>query len=322
MEVINIITELKEIAYKKLVEYTLIDDNEIIELIPNYTVTLNNRLYTHFIINCIYSNKKFFLKVFKNRDNIFQCNDYLLKINENIGHNKYPTILVPRFKFNDVEYYISSFIDGESLDNISVNLSEEQCRYIANEIQKQWIELTKTKSNIYSEKGEYLKSSASDIFKNKLKNRLKHPVFDHISKEDKNIIHYNISKTIEKCSFSEPSLIHMDVKPANIVYNIENHCVTLIDFEHARFGDIDFGWVQILLSGYNLFGETYENYIYPYIIKDRISFSEAFKTPKLRCYIFYQSACNLIYYYEKNLECPSKIKECFNILLNDYLEEN
>lgn len=312
---------LEDITHKKLVEYKLINKNEKIELMPNYTITINDKTYTHFIIKCKYSNKKFFLKVFKNRDNIFQCNYYLANNKGNVQYNRFPIILVPRFTFNDVEYYITSFVDGESLDVISVDLSKEQYKHIADEVRNQWIELTKIKSNIYSERGEYLQESACNIFKTKLKKRLKHPVFDNIPEKDIYKAYNNISEIIEKCKFSEPSLIHMDVKPANIVYNIKTNSVTLIDFEHARFGDIDFGWVQILLSGFNSFGEKYEKHICPHIIENNITLTEALKTPKLQCYLFYQTACNLIYYHEKNLECPQKIKECFFLLLNNFLEE-
>ena len=44
---------------------------------------------------------------------------------------------------------------------------------------------------------------------------------------------------------SRPFFLHGDVKPANIVYNSRQKSVSLIDFELARFGDIDFEWIRV-----------------------------------------------------------------------------
>ena len=315
------ITELTVITHKKLEEYSLINKNEKIQLVPNYKIVLNNKTYSHYIINCISSNKKYFLKVFKDRDNIFQCNEYIKNFIDEFGNQKFSTILVPRFYFNEVYYYITSFVEGESINNIGEQLTKQQCQKIGNDIRKLWFELTEINTLYYSEKGEFFNEDAATIFKRKLKFRLTHPVFKHISNSELYKAYCKCCEIIETCEFSKPSLIHMDVKPANIVYNSKNDLVTLIDFEHARFGDIDFGWVQILLSGYNSVGEIYEQKIYPYIINDNLNLSDALKIPKLKCYIFYQTACNLIYYYKNNNECPYKMKECFYSLLNEFVKE-
>ncbi len=42
-----------------------------------------------------------------------------------------------------------------------------------------------------------------------------------------------------------PTLLHGDVKPANIVFDAERRRVELVDFELARFGDLDFEWVRL-----------------------------------------------------------------------------
>jgi aminoglycoside phosphotransferase (APT) family kinase protein len=43
-----------------------------------------------------------------------------------------------------------------------------------------------------------------------------------------------------------PILLHGDVKPANIVFDIAQGRTTLVDFELARFGDVDFEWSKML----------------------------------------------------------------------------
>lgn len=314
--------ELNRITHRKLEEHNLIEKNEIIKLIANYKIIINNKIYSHYIIECCYSKKKYFLKVFKNRDNIFQCNDFIKDCVDKFGNQKFPTILIPKFNYNGIEFYVTSFVEGQSIDNLSIQLTKKQCKKIAYELYDLWTELTKISATEYSEKGEFLSYDAATIFKMKLKKRLKHSVFQHLSHSDLDKAYINCCGIIENCEFSKPSLIHMDVKPANIVYNTQKDSVTLIDFEHARFGDIDFGWTQILLSGYNSFGETYEKCIYPYIIEGHLNLSNALKIPKFKCYIFYQTACNLIYYYENNMECPIKMKNCFYNLLNEFIKES
>jgi len=49
----------------------------------------------------------------------------------------------------------------------------------------------------------------------------------------------------EELAAVRPVLIHADIKPANIIFNLERRKATLIDFELARFGDIDFEWVKL-----------------------------------------------------------------------------
>ena len=73
-----------------------------------------------------------------------------------------------------------------------------------------------------------------------------------------------------------PTLIHMDIKPANIIYEPDTGVVALIDFEFARFGDIDYGWTQILLSGRNQFNQFYREQIVPHLTRDRINLDDAF----------------------------------------------
>jgi aminoglycoside phosphotransferase (APT) family kinase protein len=42
-----------------------------------------------------------------------------------------------------------------------------------------------------------------------------------------------------------PTLLHGDVKAANIVFDANGNKTTLVDFELARFGDVDFEWSKL-----------------------------------------------------------------------------
>ncbi len=55
--------------------------------------------------------------------------------------------------------------------------------------------------------------------------------------------------------------------------------------------------------------------------KGRLTLKEALAIPKYQCYIFYQTACNLIYYYDRNMDCPEDMKRLFEELLNKLSQE-
>ena len=44
---------------------------------------------------------------------------------------------------------------------------------------------------------------------------------------------------------TQPVLLHFDVKPANILFDVQCSTTALVDWELARFGDIDFEWVKL-----------------------------------------------------------------------------
>ena len=126
---------------------------------------------------------------------------------------------------------------------------------------------------------------------------------------------------LDESHFTKPTLLHMDVKPANIIYNSKTGFVTLIDFEFARFGDADYGWTQVLLSGINAFCDEYKQQVVSYMTKGRLTLNEALTIPKFQCYIFYQTACNLIYYYDRDMKCPEDMKDLFEELLKQLSKE-
>lgn len=315
------LSELNKITIQELKKYGLIENNEIIKLIPTYPFFINGEWHSHYIIDCEYSKTRFFLKEYKGRDNIFLCNDYLKNRTDAFGNNEFSIVLIPLFSCNEKKYYVSNFVDGDSLDSILNRLSNKQCKKIAKEVYKLWFELTEIHSSNYSENNQFLSENAASILKNKLRDRLSHPIFYHVARTNIDRAIYKCDKILDNCSFSVPSLIHMDIKPANIIYDENTELVTIIDFEHARFGDVDYGWAQVLLSGINSFGEKYRKKIYPYLIQEYLSITDALQIPKYQCYFFYQTACNIIHYSNINEICPLTMKELFYNLLEVFSKE-
>jgi aminoglycoside phosphotransferase (APT) family kinase protein len=66
-----------------------------------------------------------------------------------------------------------------------------------------------------------------------------------ISDDDLRRIHALYEEAHDALSHVRPTLLHGDVKPANTVFDT-NRCRTiLVDFELARFGDVDFEWSKL-----------------------------------------------------------------------------
>ena len=313
--------KLCPVAKGKLVESDFISISEPLSLTPCHNIILNGQRYTHYVINCLSSRKKYFLKVSKGNDTSSHCNDYLKSFRNQHGEYIYPVIIVPEFKFNDVNFFITNYIEGQSLDVISETLTSAEWIYIAKELLVRIDELSSIHANYYSDQNVFTHRDCLAILMKKFPERLKHIVFNKYSRVDLKNAYHRCINILNNSFFTKPTLLHMDVKPANIIYNSQTGFVTLIDFEFARFGDYDYGWTQILLSGINAFNQEYKEYVVPYMTQNRINLKEAINVPKFRCYLFYQTACNLIYYHDHNTECPHDMVRLFEKLLVELSKE-
>ncbi|MBQ8749100.1 MAG: hypothetical protein IJZ29_01335 [Clostridia bacterium] len=311
---------LNIIARSKLIEYGFLSSHTQTTLTPNYSVILNGTKYSHYIITCSNSAVKFFLKLSKGNDNSLHCNEFL-KIFRNNDEYAYPIILVPEFKYKSVNYYITTYTEGNNLDTLSSSLTKNEWKKISHELRKQLDNLSTIKATMYSEKNQFLNIGCADILKNKFQKRLNHVVFGQFDPTSIMKAYDRSCEILNHCQFSDPTLLHMDVKPANVIYNPQTRTVKLIDFEFARFGDWDFGWTQILLTKCNFFSKEYKEYMFPYLTEGRLTLDEALTIPKYKCYLFYQTACNLIYYFDKKQECPQEMYQLFMDLLNCLSQE-
>lgn len=306
---------LIELVKNKLKEYGLLRINDQIKLIPWHFIEVDGFKKNHYIIECSNTGKKYFLKLYKENDSLFHCNKYLEKSAFNNDTFYFPIILVPPFKFLDDRFYITAFIEGEDLDALNEKLSVREWKQVATGVKKRISELASIHTVNYSEKNNFTTDNYASIIASKIKQRIRHPVLTNYSENKIKIACQHCFEILNTADFSEPTLIHMDIKPANIVYNTANGTVSLIDFEFARFGDLDYGMVQIMLTKYNSFSDNYKEYIYPELIKDYMPFKNAVELPKLQTYIFYQTICNLIYYDDRNIKCPLGLSDIFENML-------
>lgn len=298
-----------------LVANNIIQKNDKISVMSCYKTITPDKEYRHFVIKCENSDKTLFLKSKKSVDCAFHCNKYLQNFKNKDGSYTYPVILVPTFTIEGQDYYITSHVQGENLDTISSQLSISDWNNIANELLIRLNELSEIKESKYSERNNFVEDDYANIMIKKFELRFQHPVFKDIPKDILTKAIHTCYNILSESSYSVPSLIHMDIKPTNIIWNRQTGTLSLVDFEFARFGDIDYGWTQLLLSGINRFTEEYKTILIPKLANERLSLKEAQKIPKYQCYIFYQAGCNLVYYYDRRLQQSQEFISLFHKML-------
>lgn len=306
---------LMPIVREKLIRKGLIGIDETIKLIPCHDIVLDNVPRNHYVIQCSETGSKFFLKLQKKVDNIIHCDEYIQAIHQNEDY-ALPHVLVAPFPFHNDMFFITNYVDGYDLETLDSDLSDTQWKKAAVDIRKQLMLLAEIHTQCYSEHNKFFTDRYPDMFGQKLQARIKHKSlagYDGI----KMLSAYNNSlKILNNSTFSKPSLIHMDVKPANIVFDPKTEKAVLIDFEFARFGDVDYGIVQVLLTQFNSFSDNYKGKMFPVLTEGLITFDQACKLPKLQVYLWYQTMCNIIYYYNHNIQCPEEMKIIFGNMLN------
>lgn len=314
-------TTLIQLVKSKLVEANLIVNDDSITLSPLHFFPFNGDERHHYVISCEKTSKKFFLKLYKGSDGLLDCSEYLKDLMAANPEVHYPTICTPLFIFNDDQYFITEYIDGKDVEMQDQTLSDSEWHLIAINVRKQIDLISSIHAPHYSEKNEFLTEDCAKTLTLKLTKRLKHAALSkYVAKDLQDAFEVCVNILLGS-TYSEPTLIHMDVKPANIIYCPDSGKVSLIDFEHSRFGDYDYGIIQLLLTNYNSFSNNYKTKMFPELIKGLITFEEACSVPKLQVYLFYQSLCNIIYYYDRKLKCPEEMRTIFDYTLKLLLEE-
>lgn len=310
--------DLKSVVHQKLVEAGVVLQSWDLELQPCHPMLLHGRTYFHYVISSPCSKQKYFLKMTKdvNYDGSHLCNEYLQEIGMRSGNYAYPVVIVPVFCYHGNLYFITTFVEGRDLDHFVNILPEYEWDSIADKILFRVNELSGIHTSQFSERGQFLDDGCATILERKILERYKHPLISSFPHERLNKVFDHCCSILDGCDFSVPTLIHMDIKPANIIYNPEADTISLIDFEFARFGDMDFGWTQMLLSGHNHFSDVYKERVVPRMASHYLTLAGALEIPKFQCYIFYQTMCNLIYYFDRNLGCPRDFESIFTELLN------
>lgn len=211
--------ELELVTRPKMVENGVALNTQEIKLHPCYSVTLQGKLMFHYTITCWPSREKFFLKIIKDCDGALICNSFLRKLYNKAGRCPYPLIVVPEFEFQGVKYYITTFIEGKNLDELPEPLPESTWDNIAAKLLFRLDELTTIQAPQYSERDGFISDDCATNLRKKFMKRLQHPLIVHFPRKQIEATVEKCCTVLEQCQYSSPALLHMDVKPANIIYN-------------------------------------------------------------------------------------------------------
>lgn len=151
---------------------------------------------------------------------------------------------VYEFRADDPAYLIVEYESGESLDK-SLGWTPHADLIISG--------LCQILSDIHNVSGDYFGHLAGpryDSWQAFMDMRFWHHVrlvsgAGLITEDDLHWIRLLYDDASKVFSGVRPTLLHGDVKPANIVFDAERRRVSLVDFELARFGDVDFEWIRL-----------------------------------------------------------------------------
>ncbi|MBR3919858.1 MAG: phosphotransferase [Clostridia bacterium] len=137
-------------------------------------------------------------------------------------------------------YLIETFHSGESLDKIYGDLTSIDWENISGQLFDFLISVQNIKNQCFETFDEvHIKyNNYGKMLSQRIQAHLfKHQAAGLLSDDIVNTIENRLNG-IEKIFACEPVFLHFDIKPQNIIYDPNKQVVTIIDFEHSRFGDV------------------------------------------------------------------------------------
>jgi aminoglycoside phosphotransferase (APT) family kinase protein len=144
----------------------------------------------------------------------------------------------------EVPLLVTTFIEGKSLDKLLVWKNKSDM--IQNGLQS-------VINDVHTIHGTCFGQLYGDKYESWLE-LMSHRFWDYVATmkrlsvlgvQEIRLIRAVYNRSSVEFSIVKPTLLHFDVKPANIVVNEEKGSIHLIDFELARFGDVDFEWAKM-----------------------------------------------------------------------------
>lgn len=185
---------------------------------------------------------------------------------------------------------ITEYKEGVSLDKCIFNLSEMEYPIIIDKLFRSLKKMHSIKSSNFFDFTEFNSNNWFDFFEYKLKKYLKMAMDNKILKrEEIGYITHLLYREQDIFRLNLGSLIHFDVKPANIIWNSENKELSLIDFEMSRYGDILMEFTKGKFTTLLFNNSIYENKIWKPLVEYYFSkpYADIFSSRKSIWYLFY-----------------------------------
>jgi len=301
----------------KLIEENLISISDNISFKKIYSSKQRDMNIYHYLVTIEHKQQKLFIRTIKEKDYSYAVMSYLIKLNNSCDNIQFPTAIVKPFTIDQHTYIVTSYLDGEDLDTLMPTMSNEKLLQISDLLNNNLKLIHSINNSKYSDKNQFSSALYDEIMFNKLYIQFHNEMcINHFMKNrDINKLLIIAKNILSDSTFSKPTLIHMDIKPKNIIISPQGQ-VHLIDFELSRFGDLDYEWTNLLVKTFHSYEKRFKQYILqPIIEKNFLPLEKAMEIDKYKIYILYLSINIYIYYLKCDRRCPLEIVKLINTLL-------
>lgn len=313
-------SDFEKNLYNKLINENLILKSDNIQIKKIHKKEEKNGIIYHHII-LVNNIRKFLLRTVKEHDYSYLVVDYLIGLNQKLSGPYFPNAQIKPFKIGEHTYILTSYLEGNDLSKILWRLSNKELLSISQIINERLKYLHSVTNSKYSDGYNFTSDMQfAEIMFNKIQTKFYNELcirkfFDAIDIEK---VLTKIKEILNTAKYSVPTLIHLDVKPANIIVTTDKRNANLIDFELSRFSDIDYEWTNLLVKTKLRYSRRFKKYVLePIIIKNFKPLPEALKTEKYTVYILYHAINNYIYYNKHHTNCPKEVV----VLIKQILEQ-
>lgn len=299
----------------KLIDEKLMCNDDNISIKEIHPIIQDGQIMHHHIVTVERTNKKYLIRTIKEKDYSCSVMNYLVSLNNMSNRVIFPHALTSPFVIGDHTYIVTSYIEGENLESQIKTLSNEELVDLSYKIEENLKLIHSVTNDKYSDGIHPVNVSFGEIMYDKIFKQFhdKHNIF---AKEiDVNKLLDTVNSILSQSSFSKPTLVHMDLKPANIIISSQKE-VHLIDFELSRFADLDYEWTNLLIKLVHAYDDKFKQYILnPIIEKNFLSLDKAILIDKYKVYLLYLSINKFIYCFKHVTPCPKTIIDLANYLI-------
>lgn len=310
--------QLYEEIQGKLIEMGLISRKDNISIKKIYRPIQNGETICHYLVIVHSKKKKLLIRTLKEKDYSYTVMNYLIRLNKKYSDIQFPTALAKPFVIEQNSYIVTSYLEGKDLNVLLPKISNDDLIQVSDKLNYILKCIHTVTDDKYSDGNQFSNYSYAEIMFNKIYSQLHNEscVRDLTSNIDVNKLLSTSTNILSNATFSQPTLIHMDIKPANIILSPCND-VHLIDFELCRFADLDYEWTNILIKTLIAYDTRFKQYVLlPILEKNFMPLKQALEIDKYRIYMLYLSINLYIYYNKCSRTCPTDILKLINMLIN------
>ncbi|MCI8979761.1 MAG: phosphotransferase [Clostridia bacterium] len=303
-----------------LISENLILETNTLEIKKIHKKEEQNGIIYHYIIS-VNNIRKFLLRTVKEHDYSYLVVNYLIELNKKTCTPCFPNAQAKPFKIADHTYILTSYLSGNDLGKTLWKFSNKELIRISKIIDSRLKQLHSVTNLTYSDGYNFFGNIPfPDIMFKKIQRKFyNEPCIKKFFNEiDIEKILIKTKEILNAAKYSVPTLIHLDVKPANIIVTQDKNNASLIDFELARFSDVDYEWTNLLIKTKLYYNKRFIKYVLEPIITNNFkSLAEALKTEKYKIYILYHAINNYIYYDTHHRKCPKEVVELIKQILGE-----